>query len=73
MFLFYMVSDEKEELLLVMQRQTEAVQSGHHFWFMPLMLSDIYRQWPAKLHIRCPINIFVAPGIAQYITAGGGG
>lgn len=41
-------------------------------WFSPLMLSDIYRLWSAKLHIRCPINIFVAPGVVGYITAGRG-
>lgn len=33
--------------------------------FISLMLSDIYRLWPAKLHIRSPINIFVAQGTVE--------
>lgn len=38
--------------------------------FISLMLSDIYRLWPAKLHIRSPINIFVAQGTVEQIAAG---
>lgn len=67
-------NDHKEQSLLVVWRQTDAVRFGRHSaWFIPLMVSDIYSSWPAKLHISCPINIFVAPGIVQYITAGRGG
>lgn len=33
--------------------------------FISLMLSNIYRLWPAKLHIRSPINIFVAQGTVE--------
>lgn len=43
------VNDHKEQPLLEMWGRTEAPRFWcHSAWFIPLMLSDIYRLWPAN-------------------------
>lgn len=51
----------------------QGVCECHSAWFTPLMLSEIYRMWPTKLHIRSPISMFVAKGDVKWMAAGMGG